>query len=108
MPPAPRVTLPAPELATFLLFSRNSTPPRRETTGKLFQCVRSGFGRGAMGPRDDVSHAAPQPRALEKHPLLQTRAKGLFPSLAWQGLSPGKGRSKPSLAAAKNQALDIY
>lgn len=39
----PCVTFPASELvttvATFLLFSRNSTPPRRETTGKLFQCV---------------------------------------------------------------------
>lgn len=40
-------------VATFLLFSRNSTPPRRETTGKLFQCALW-IGREGMGPRHDV------------------------------------------------------
>ena len=40
-------------VATFLLFSRNSTPPRRETTGKLFQCALW-TGRAGMGPRHDV------------------------------------------------------
>lgn len=40
-------------VATFLLFSRNLTPPRRETTGKLFQCALW-IGREGMGPRHDV------------------------------------------------------
>jgi len=40
-------------VATFLLFSRNSTPPRRETTGKLFQCALW-IGREGMGLRHDV------------------------------------------------------
>lgn len=44
---------PVTTVATFLLFSRNSTPPRRETTGKLFQCALW-IGREGMGPRHDV------------------------------------------------------